>query len=78
MSNMKVSCTIELSYESPKHATQIYESVKVDDAMFMDSKRKQNSIQTNIETTSVSSMIHTVDDYLACVRVAENIIEKKK
>ena len=75
---MKVSCTIDLSFDSPEHATQIYESVKVDNAMFMDSKIKQKSIHTKIETTSVSSMIHTVDDYLACVRVAENIIEKKK
>jgi tRNA threonylcarbamoyladenosine modification (KEOPS) complex Pcc1 subunit len=76
--NMKVNCTIELSFDSPTHATQIYESVKIDDASFMDSKIQQNSIHTKIKTSSISSMVHTIDDYLACVRVAENIIDNKK
>ena len=75
---MKIDCTIELHFDSREHATQIYESVNIDDATFMDSKNTKNCIQTKIETTSVSSMIHTIDDYLACIKVAENIIEKKK
>ncbi len=78
MIHMNVRCTIELNYDLPQHAKQIFESVHVDDATFMDSERKKNSILTKIETTSISSLIHTVDDFLACVRVAENIIEKKK
>lgn len=76
--NMNVTCTIELNYESDKKAKQVLKSVQVDDALFMKSERNKNKIQTKITTTSVASMLHTVDDFLACVRVAENIIEKNE
>jgi len=31
-----------------------------------------------IEANSVSSLLHTIDDYLACVGVAEKIVDKDK
>ena len=75
---MNVTCTIELHYDSDEKAKQVLKSVQVDDASFMKSERKQNKIQTKMTTTSVASMLHTVDDFLACVRIAENIIEKNE
>jgi tRNA threonylcarbamoyladenosine modification (KEOPS) complex Pcc1 subunit len=75
---MNVTCRIELNYDSDKKAKQVLKSVQVDDASFMQSERKQSKIQTKITTNSVASMLHTIDDFLACVRVAENIIEKNE
>lgn len=75
---MKVECVLELNFDSNEHAKQIFESVHIDDARFMDSEIKDSKILTTINTSSISSMLHTVDDYLACLKIAENIIEKKK
>jgi tRNA threonylcarbamoyladenosine modification (KEOPS) complex Pcc1 subunit len=74
---MKITCNLKLNYDTPTEAKHVFESVHIDDASFMKSNREQNTIQTKIETTSVSSMLHTVDDFLACIRVAENIIKRK-
>lgn len=76
---MKVICNLELNYDSSSQAKQIFESVHVDDdAAFMKSKRNKKSINTCIKTKTVSSMLHTIDDFLACIRVAEKIIEKNQ
>jgi len=75
---MKVECFLELNFDSNEHAKQIFGSVHIDDATFMDSMRKESRILTTINTSTIASMLHTVDDYLSCVKIAENIIEKKK
>lgn len=75
---MKVSCMVELNYDSSKQAEHVFESVQVDDASFMKTTVRNNIIQTRIQTSCISSMLHTVDDLLACVRVAEKITEKNE
>ncbi len=75
---MKVTCTLELTYDSKNQANQVFRSVQIDDASFMNTSVNKNILQTTIETSSVSSMLHTVDDFLSCVHIAEKIIEKKK
>jgi hypothetical protein len=37
---------------------------------------KENKIISEIESKSIPSMLHTVDDYLSCVGVAEKIVDK--
>ena len=73
---MKVTITLDLQYETNKEAKKVFDSVHVDDASFMRSTIEKERIHTEIETTSVPSMLHTVDDYLSCIRVAEDIIKK--
>jgi hypothetical protein len=73
---MKITCTIQCGYTSKKHAEQILHSIKVDDLDFVTSFVKRNILTASIQSTSVSSLIHTLDDYLACVSVAEKIVDK--
>ena len=72
---MHVTCNLRLTYPTSTEAEQVFESVHIDDASFMKTKRKKNHIITKIETQSVPSMLHTVDDLLACVGIAEKIIQ---
>lgn len=74
---MNVTCKIELNYDSNEQANQVFDAVHMDDASFMDTKLHNHGIQTTITTSSVPSMLHTIDDFLCCVRVAEKIIEKR-
>jgi hypothetical protein len=74
---MKVVCNLELEYDSNSIAKKVLSSTKVDDYNFVDSNLNNNKIETKIECKSVSSLIHTLDDYLACISIAEKIVSKK-
>lgn len=73
---MKINCNLKLTYDTEKQAKQVFESVHIDDASFMNSTQQKNIINTTIQTKSVPSMLHTVDDFLSCIHVAENILTK--
>ena len=71
---MRLKCVIEMKYENEKIAEAILKSVRVDDYDFVKSKRMENKVVAEIKSKSVSSLLHTIDDYLSCVSVAEGII----
>lgn len=73
---MKVSCTINIDFGNPKKAEQIIRSIKVDDFDFVTSKINGKNLEATIESNSISSLLHTLDDYLACLTVAENVVNK--
>ena len=73
---MKIRCDITLEYGDVKKAQTILRSTKVDDFDFVTSNVKKNQLEVTIESTSVSSLIHTLDDYLACISVAEKVANK--
>ncbi|MBS3802059.1 MAG: hypothetical protein KGY65_04845 [Candidatus Thermoplasmatota archaeon] len=74
---MKITCEINLNYDTQQQARHVYESVQVDDASFMNSIRTKKNIKTKIQTKTVPSMLHTADDFLSCVRIAEKITEQQ-
>ncbi len=74
---MKVKCNLIIEFNSKEKTDKVLRSIKVDDFNFVLSKRNGNRIETNIESKSVSSLLHTLDDYLACISVAEKIVDKK-
>jgi len=73
---MKVLCNITLEFESEKKAKNVLQSIQTDDHGFVKSKSKGKTLQAIVESTSISSLIHTLDDYLACVSVADDIVNK--
>ena len=74
---MKITCNVKIEYKDVKEADKILKSIEVDNLNYIKSERKGKVINTNIESNSISSIIHTLDDYLACVSIAEKIIKKK-
>jgi len=75
---MKVRCKIDIDFNSLEKAENIFKSIKVDDLNFVSSKVNSKHLIAEIEANSVSSLLHTIDDYLACVGVAEKIVDKDK
>ncbi|MCK5112420.1 MAG: hypothetical protein KAQ84_02645 [Thermoplasmatales archaeon] len=73
---MKVSCNLIFEYSSSEKTEKVLRSIKVDDFNFVESKLNRNRLEVLIESKSVSSLIHTLDDYLACISVAEKIVDK--
>ena len=74
---MKISCNLTIEYESEKMAKTILRAVQVDDVDFVSSKISGTQLTATIKSSSVSSLLHTLDDYLACISVAEKVANKR-
>jgi len=74
---MQVTCDISLDYKNKKEAELIQHALSVDDDIYVSSSIQNNSLHAHVASSSLSSMLHTLDDYLACVSIAEKIIKKE-
>ena len=74
---MNIDCEIILTYESEKQAAQIQQALSIDDGSFVSSRVLDNKLLATIKSETLSSFLHTLDDYLACVTVAENVMKKE-
>jgi len=73
---MKVSCNLTIDLGTEEKAKKVLKSIKVDDFDFVESKIKKSTLEAEIKSNSVSSLLHTVDDYLSCVSVAVKVLDK--
>ena len=73
---MKATCDITIEFDDPNKGKRVLKSVEVDNFEFVKSKLIGNNLEAHIEGKTVSSLLHTLDDYLACVSVAEKIVDK--
>ena len=73
---MKAVCDITIEFEDSDKVKKVMKSIEVDNLEYAKSKINGKKLETHIEGKSVSSLLHTLDDYLACVSVAEKIVDK--
>ena len=71
---MKISCTLEFDYDSEDEAQAVAKAVEVDNEGFVNMIVEGKRIISTAESESISSLIHTLDDFLACVSVAERVV----
>ena len=74
---MAVTCRLTLDYETQKEAEAVAKAVSVDNYQFMKTKVLGNQVVSTVESEKISSLIHTLDDFLACVGVAERVVKGK-
>ena len=73
---MKVTCDVVIEYDDVKKTETVLKSIEVDNLGFVKSQINGRQLEAHIESKSISSLLHTLDDYLACVSVAEKIVDK--
>ncbi|MDH7506741.1 MAG: KEOPS complex subunit Pcc1 [Candidatus Thermoplasmatota archaeon] len=73
---MKINCEIVIDFDEPKEVETVLNSIKIDDLGFIKSKADGKKLKAKIQTSSISSLIHTIDDYLSCVSVAMKVLDK--
>ena len=73
---MKATCDIKIEFENQNIVKTILRSVNVDDFNFIKSKISGKNLEAHIESNSISSLLHTLDDYLACVNIANKVVDK--
>ncbi len=73
---LKVECSLEIDFKSTEDVKKIVKSVSVDDFDFVKTKISGKKLLAEIKSISIPSILHTIDDYLACVSVANKILDK--
>lgn len=71
---VKVQCRIELTYRSAGDARRVAASLRVDDGAFIATRVRGRTMSADAEADSPRGLLHTLEDYLACVSVAENVL----
>ena len=69
--NEPVSCVLELDYVDEAEARAVRGAIVPDDAGFVRSRVEGSRLVAEMEAASPMSLLHTLEDYLACVAVAE-------
>lgn len=74
---MQAKCKLVIDFDDKTKAENVLKSVKVDDFSFVKSRINNKTLEAEITSNSVSSLIHTLDDYLSCISVAEKVVNKR-
>ena len=71
---MKIHCRFIFDYPNQNTAEKIRDALEVDNYKFIQTEIKNHQLIANIESKSVMSLLHTIEDYLSCLTTAENVI----
>ncbi len=72
---MKSSARLTLTFTDAATAKAIVESVSLDDQGYIHTRRAGRVLTATARADNPLSLLHTLDDYLACVSVAERTAE---
>ena len=73
---MKAECVLEINFDSESKVKTVLKSVSVDDFDFVKSKKVGTTLEAHIQSNNISSLLHTLDDCLACINVASKVLDK--
>ena len=65
-----------VSYDNENKVKTVLKAVEVDNFDFVRARIDGKQLIAHIESKSVSSLLHTLDDYLACISVASKVLDK--
>ena len=73
-SESRIVCEITLEFPSREHAMRVLRAVETDNEGYVQAELHGCGLTTRIEATSLKSLLHTLDDFLACVSVADKVV----
>lgn len=73
----KVRCSLHLDFPSREEAEKVHRSVELDNQGYVSTRIEGKVVVAEIEASSLNSLLHTLDDFLACASIAEKIVVKK-
>ncbi len=71
-------CILELAYDDETLARAVAHSVMIDDYGYVSTTLEGKKVRAKMGANSVLGLLHTLEDYLACVSVAERSAEVGK
>ena len=73
---MKSVCTLVLEFPNDTIASNIAKALELDNAGYLESSVEGNVIHVTAEADDIMKLRNTIDDYLACVSVAQKSIDE--
>jgi hypothetical protein len=73
---VKCDCDFSLEFEDADTAKKVLESVKLDNGEWISTKLDGRRIICHTSSDSVGGLLHTAEDFLSCVSLAERMIKK--
>ncbi|UCE91358.1 MAG: hypothetical protein JSV90_08105 [Methanobacteriota archaeon] len=70
----KLLCEMALEFPSEEHALSVFRAVETDNEGYVHAELNGSTLTTRIEASSLKSLLHTLDDFLACVSVADKVV----
>ena len=74
---MALECTIEIDYESEAEALSVARAIELDNASYVKAEVHGSILILKTSAESTGSMLHTLEDLLACVKVADQVVRAK-
>ncbi len=71
-----IDCELILEYHDERTAQMIASSIEPDNEEYIHLEVEGNIIRCTAEASSSMQLLHTLDDLLSCLNVAENTLEK--
>lgn len=71
--SVSVECEIEMDLENEAQAQAILKAIELDNGPYAKATIDGRTIRLACEARSMPSMLHTLEDLLACIRVAEEM-----
>ena len=71
----EVRCTARLflEFESEDEAERVARALEPDNLGFIETRRSGSRLEAAAQAATIPALLHTLDDYLACLAVAENL-----
>jgi hypothetical protein len=78
MDGIRCTATLVLEFHGEREASRVARSLEPDNEGFVATRLGGRTITARFEARSIDAMLHTLDDYLACLGVAEGMKEPGK
>ena len=73
--SMKSTCTLELGFPDEATARNIARALELDNAGYLETRVEGNVLHVTAEADNIMTLRNTLDDYLACISVAQRAID---
>ncbi len=71
---MEIECELVFEYDTHEKAERVYKAVELDNEGFVEARVEGTRMIARVNAKNLSSLKHTLDDYLVCVSMAERIM----
>ena len=71
---MAIECAIEIDYDTEEQARNVARSISLDNGKYADAHVAGSKLIVRCSASSTPSMLHTIEDLLACIKVADQLV----
>ncbi len=69
----RLTAEITLEYDTESMSKNVFQSINVDNYQYIKCNHSGKVIRCEAKSDKIGSLLHTIDDFLACVIIAENV-----